>query len=212
MDSNTLYTAITAWAVCAAVACALLVVYLQNRSAKRLTCLQLFMQLAAQYDSVDMQRTRVRLASKLLSYPTTVEINDSLLVFYENIAILHRRGLLDSELMDNTFSIDVRSYWAALRHYVEYMRKTFGDNKIFFELEKLNDHFVKEAQSQEGTPLSNVGLTAEAIQGFLRCEVLRNDEQLFQARNIKDTPLKTLKGAGKVKGETPLPENKPMLG
>jgi len=181
MDSNTLYSAITAWAACAAVACALLVVWLQNRASKHLTCLQLFMQLAAQYDSLDMQRTRARLAAKLLYDPTTVEINDSLLVFYENIAILHRRGLLDSELMDNTFSIDVRSYWAALRHYVEYMRKTFGDVVFFLELEQLNDHFVKEAQSKEERSLSNVGLTPEAIQSFLRCEVLRNDERLLPA-------------------------------
>ena len=207
MDSNTLYTAITAWAACAAVACALLVVWLQNRAAKRLTCLQLFMQLAAQYDSLDMQRTSARLAAKLLSDPTTIEINDSLLVFYENIAILHRRELLDSELMDNTFSIDVRSYWAALRHYVEYMRKTFGDNTFFLELDQLNDYFVKLAQSQEGRDLSSVGIAPEAIQSFLRCEVLRSDERLFPLEATVNTSLKTSNAARMIKGKNAPREN-----
>jgi hypothetical protein len=169
------YTAISAWAAWAAVACALLVVWLQNRAAKRLTCLQLFMQLAAQYDSVDMQKVRARLATKLLSDPSTLEIDDSLLVFYENVAILNRRKILDRELLINTFSIDVRSYWSALRHYVEHTRTVFDDPSFFSEFEKLNDYFVP--WSQKMAPSSKVGVTLDAVKNFLRCEALRGGEQ-----------------------------------
>lgn len=188
------YTAIAAWAACAAVICSLFVVWRQNRAAKRLMCLQFFMQLAAQYDSSDMQRTRARLAAKLLSEPATLEINDSLLVFYENIAILHRKGLLDSALLDNTFSIDVRNYWSALRHYVKHMRETFGDNAIFFEFEQLNDFFIKEAQSQGVTS----GIAPKVLQSFLRCEVLRSDEHLLPTKVGLDN---SLKGINATKGK-----------
>jgi len=180
MDSSTL-TLLAAWAT---VAVALLVVWLQNRATKRLTSIQLFIQLAAQYDSEDMQRARARLAAKLLSDPTTVEINDSLLVFYENIAILDRRKLLDSGLMRNTFSIDVRNYWLALRHYVEHVRNTLGDSVggtvFYLEFEQLNDRFVKEAQSPENSAQSSLpeaSLTTDAVQKFLHLEVLRGDER-----------------------------------
>ena len=80
MDNSQLYSAISAIGTWAAVGCALVAVWLQNRSAKRLMCLQLFIQLAAQYESDSMQRTRARIASKLLSNPSATEIDDSLLV------------------------------------------------------------------------------------------------------------------------------------
>lgn len=173
MDSNTL----SAWAAWAAVACGILAIWRQNRAARQLTCLQLFVQLAAQYDSADMQQVRASLAAKLLSDPDTLEINDSLLVFYENIGVLSRRGLLDPELMANTFSIDVRSYWSALRHYVEHIRNTFKEPLLFFQFERLNDHFVEEAKTYVGASTSQVGLTRDAVQSFLRCEVLRGGER-----------------------------------
>lgn len=171
MDSNTL-TAIAAWA---AVACALLVVWLQNRATKRLTCLQLFMQLAAQYDSPDMQRARAHLAEQLLSNPHRLDINDTLLVFYENIAILHRRKLLDPELMWNTFTYDVRSYWYALEPYIFSIRKTHGDNSLFREFQLLNDYFVgdeaakiKSLSMDPNRSSRDPNLSWDAV-----CEVLR---------------------------------------
>jgi hypothetical protein len=165
-----------AWAPWATVLVTLLVVFLQNRNAKRLSCLQLFIQLAAQYDSVQMQRVRASLAAKLLSDPKTLEINDSLLVFYENIAILHRKGLLDSDLMYNTFFIYICGYWQALRHYIEQMRKTFDDDLFLIEFEQLNNYFVQATQTRRGTSSSQVVLTDENVKNFLRWEVLRSRE------------------------------------
>ena len=186
MDSNIL-ALLAAWA---AVAVTLLVVWLQNRASKRLTCLQLFVQLAAQYDSADMQRTRASLAAKLRDEPHTFDINDSLLVFYENIAILHRRGLLDSELMINTFSVDVRSYWVALRHYVEYARNFGGAyTDLYTEFEQLNDFFVEDAKAKEtallhrqAKPLSAGGLPDEFVRDFLHSETLRGENQMLEAQ------------------------------
>jgi hypothetical protein len=186
MDSNSL-ALLAAWA---AVAVTLLVVWLQNRASKRLTCLQLFVQLAAQYDSADMQRARANLAAKLLADPTTRDISDTLLVFYENIAILHRRGLLDSELMVNTFSIDVRSYWVALQGFTEYARSFGGAySDLYTEFERLNDFFIEEAKAKKFTllprqakPLSEEGISAEVVREFLHAETLRGDNQMLETR------------------------------
>jgi hypothetical protein len=147
-------------------------------------------QLAAQYDSADMQRTRASLAAKLRDERHTFDINDSLLVFYENIAILHRRGLLDSELMINTFSVDVRSYWVALRHYVEYARNFGGAyTDLYTEFEQLNDFFVEEAKAKETTllhrqakPLSAGGLSDEFVRDFLHSETRRGENQMPEAQ------------------------------
>ncbi len=102
-DQAQLYAAISAYGSWAAVGCALLIVWLQNRSAKRLIGLQLFIQIAAQYDSEDMHRIRAHLADRLLADNQTLELDTSLLVHFENVAILLRRGLLDKELVWNIY-------------------------------------------------------------------------------------------------------------
>ena len=172
-DQSQLYAEISAWGSWAAVGCALLIVWLQNRSAKRLTCLELFIQLAAQYDSVDMQNIRGRLADRLLTDPTTLEIEDSLLVFFENVAILARRNLLDRELVWNTFSFDMPIYWCALRHYVEHSRNKFSEPSLFEEFEKLVETFLKTERSPMGTRLKHQPLSETAVLDFLRYESLR---------------------------------------
>lgn len=169
-----LYTAIAAIGSWAAVAAAFLIVMLQNLAAKRLTGLQLFIQVAAQYDSTEMQDQRSSLSRKLLDDPHAVDLNDSLLVFYENLAILIRRKLLDIELARNTFSIDVRSYWQALEHYVTYTRNTFKDPCFFEEFEWLATFFLEHERSDHSyTQISRVGLDADAVRAFLKHESLR---------------------------------------
>lgn len=177
MDNSIFYSAISAWGSLAAVLCALLIVWLQNRSAKSLTCLQLFIQLAAQYDSGEMQKIRGRLASKLLETPGAVDLEDSLLVFYENLAILVRRRLLDTDLVWNTFSIDVRCYWLALKHYVEKTRVEYSDQTIFEEFEALHKHFAQSKHSPLGTLQRPTAFTPEEIHHFLRNEARRGTDE-----------------------------------
>ncbi len=119
-------------------------VWLQNRAAKQLTCLQLFVGLAAQYDATDFQACRANLAAKLLSRPEALDLDDRLLVFYENVAILNRKRILDQELLANTFAIDVCGYWHATKHYVENARSTFEDATLFSEFEALKCRFEKQ--------------------------------------------------------------------
>lgn len=112
------------------------------------------MQPAAQYDSVEMQRARARLAQELLDHPDSLNINDTVLVFYENLAILHRKKFLDPDLMFNTFSYDVRTYWLALQPYIRTIRTGMNDCDFVSEFESLNDCFVADGKARGIVPIT----------------------------------------------------------
>ncbi len=169
-DSTLFYSAVAAWGTWATVLCALVVVWAQNRFAKRLTCLQLFVQIAAQYDSADMQAVRRRMADRLLSDLSTLDVEDSLLMFFENLAILSRKHLLDKELMWNRFVFDVPRYWCLLRHYVEYSREKFGDMTMYEEFEQLSLVFSRQLRSPLGTRIVPTNFTDELLREFLQYE------------------------------------------
>jgi hypothetical protein len=177
MDIPQLYSLLAACGSWAVAICALVVLRVNVRAAKRNTCLQLFIQLAAQYDSADMQNTRGRLARKLLSDPKTLEIADSLIVFYENLAILVRRKLLDKDLVWNTFTLDVRSYWTVLKHYVQHVRLEFSDPTYCEEFEWLSDHFSGLKRSPLGSTPASTTITPEKATKFLLLESLRGNDK-----------------------------------
>jgi hypothetical protein len=120
-----------------------------------------------------MQSIRARLAAKLLSDASSVDFDDSLLVFYENLAILTRRHLLNLDLVSNTFAFDVRYYWIALRHGVQQSRPQFSDPTLFEGFEQLNDYFLHSKYSPMGTRFVHGAITSEGVQHFLRYEALR---------------------------------------
>jgi len=172
-DQVQLYAAISAYGAWAAVGCALLIVWLQTRSAKRLLGLQLFIQISAQYDSWDMQRIRARLANCLLEDDATLELDDSLLVHYENVAILLRRGLLDQELVWNIYGHDVPRYWLAVRHYVEEARQGASDPTLYEEFENLAKSYQRSKRSPLGTHFVHRELAQRDIIEFLGDESRR---------------------------------------
>jgi len=147
---------------------ALVGLFWQVRSAKNLVALQLFADISSQYESENMQSCRAALAAKLLSEPNTLDIDDRVLVFYENIAILERKRVLDRDLLFNTFALDVWNYWAALRHYVEDCRKRFSDDSLYAETEQ----FIKRLRRQfkDSSPA--------LIEQFLQLEARRGRGQM----------------------------------
>src|SRR6266404_6616600 len=103
--------AITALATWAAVGGTLVAVWRQNRAAKVLARRQLFLQLAAQYDSEYFQQKRAALARKLSNDRTNLDLDDTVLVFFETMAHMEREGMIDSDLVKTTFVVDICSYW-----------------------------------------------------------------------------------------------------
>jgi hypothetical protein len=171
MDGSLLsYGAISALGTWAAVLCALFVVWSQNRSGQRLTSLQLFIQLAAQYGSAEMHEARRRIAKLLLDDPKTLEVEESLLIYFENVAILSRKRLLDRDLMWNTFVYDVPRYWHLLRDYILYARAVGNNPAMYEEFEHLAKELSSRACSPLGTKLPSLELTEESLRDFLLYE------------------------------------------
>jgi hypothetical protein len=169
------YVAFTAWGTWAAVIIAFFIAWRQNHSAKQLTSFQLFLQLAAQWDSADMHQKRAQLARSLLANPKTLELDDTVLVFFETLAHMARRRLIDHDLVWTTFSVDLASYWAAIRHYAEHVRKEFTDPTLFEEMEALNKQFTEKDRAKHGAPNTVIGMTEPAIRRFLEWEVRRGE-------------------------------------
>ena len=123
-----------------------------------------------------MQKRRAFLARKLLSDPNTLDIDDTLLVFLETLAHMTSRKLLDRDLVWNTFSIDVCSYWFALKHYVLQIRKDFSDPTWFEEIEALNNSILWKDTPRHGAFDSQVGITHSAVERFLKLEAFRDQQ------------------------------------
>ena len=80
---------------------AFLATYLQLRNAKKLAGRQLLLQLYTQYESKDMQRARASLARLLLADSSgRTDVNDMVLVFFETLAYMWRKKLIDTDLDD----------------------------------------------------------------------------------------------------------------
>lgn len=183
MSTDSLISLLAAAGTWVAVAGAFVAVYLQNRTAKRLMCLQVSIQLTTQYDSEAMQLSRARLASKLLSDPKALVIDDSILIFLENVAHLARRNLLDEGYVWNVFGLDVPYYWTALRHYIMHMREILDDPCLFEELEALSKCLCAYRVSPMGTTVRPLDMLDDKVQSFLRMEANRvsthSDERLL---------------------------------
>jgi hypothetical protein len=117
-----------------------------------------------------MQIVRRRLASTLLDDPQSIHIEETLLVFFENIAILERRNLLDKELVWNTFIFDILRYWQAVRHFVEYCRATHADPTIYEEFEHFARRNVIATRSPLGTKVGRENISDDDCRNFLQYE------------------------------------------
>ncbi len=140
---------------------AMYAVWLQNKNERQLMSVQLFLQLAQQFDSDEMERKRVALAKAFLKNAKETEIDDTVLTFFENVAHLVRRGLLEDEMSWNFFSLDVIFLHHASRNYIQHMRQKFNAQDLFQEFETL-------ALRWQGKPYKNISVNDATTAEFLR--------------------------------------------
>lgn len=167
------WDAIAALASCAAVLAALGVVHVQNKSAMRLTCLQIYMQIANKYRSPDMRKVRARLASRILedwNYDGKLsDLDETLLAFFEDLGVLVRMKYLDFSLVWNTFGYDVPIYWYKLERHVKQDRNENDDLTLYDEFENLSKRLMAVRESPNGNKTCK-DITEEAALDFLRSE------------------------------------------
>ncbi len=143
----------------AAVACALIAVWRQNQTARALMRLQLSVQIVGLYDSENMQRIRARLARQLLTDLGTRSIDDSVILFLENVAHLARRQLLDRAFVWNHFGFDIPYYWAAHSAHVQDLRKKYSDDSLYEEVERMAKHLSQPQRSPLGTRVPGLSVS-----------------------------------------------------
>ena len=67
-------------------------------------------------------------------------------VFYEGIGVLLRRELIDISLVDDLFSIPIKSVWEKLKPIVEWQRKQSGRPQYYEWFEYLYNEMQKREQ------------------------------------------------------------------
>jgi len=170
--SDNFYIALTAWGIWASVAMALAALRKQIRAAKELTALQTFLQLAATWESDQMHRKRAQLARTLLANRHAMDLDDSVLVFFETLAHMIRRGIVDRELTWDTFRVDLCGYWSAVEHYARRVRIDLLDPLLFAGMEELSKEFCS-GRPRSSASKNGVMLTDSAIIHFLEWESRR---------------------------------------
>ena len=166
IDASVL-TALGSWAL---VLCALYAVWRQTKVTRDTTSVQLFLNVSNQYQLPEMRRLRGKFAKSLLSSKNKEDMDESVLEFFETLAHLTRRGMLERQMVWNTFSIESRIYWFAAEPYVRTLRGKYNDPTLYEELEWLNRTMVKMETARRHKTEAEVQVTPDQRDDFLRSE------------------------------------------
>jgi len=124
---------------------------------------QVWLEFCKRFDSPEILKARDKMALLMRITPEAPKqlISDTLMNFFEDLAIVYRTGYIDKELAKNTFSYFVCRWWEASKLYVDHERQTHNkDQTIFAEFENL----AKEMR------LPNEIITRDDVAKFLQDE------------------------------------------
>ncbi|MGI0053119.1 MAG: DUF4760 domain-containing protein [Thermoplasmata archaeon] len=144
-------TAIGTWVL---VIGTLVLMYWQTQQTRRLNSATSVMALRERFDAPHLRRARRLLAGKLLNHQHEDITNIEVGAFFELVATLTHRGVLDDDLIWEAFGSWVTAYYWALRHPVDTIgrgREQFRDPLIFHEFEWL-EKAVLNADRHRGGP------------------------------------------------------------
>ncbi len=130
-------TAIGTWAL---VIGTLFLMYWQTRQTRLLNSATSVMALRERFDAPHLRRARKSLATRLLNQQHEDITNLEVGTFFELVATLTHRRVLDEDLIWEAFGSWVTAYYWALRHPVDMIgrgREAFQDPLIFHEFEWL---------------------------------------------------------------------------
>jgi len=137
---------------------------------------RLHMTMEEKFDSDQMVLNRARLAFWFLNKAPHDEIREPVLDFFESLAILDRRGMLDAELTWNSFSFYATRWWSACKGYVAEERKRQEEDPnqplSFTEFEAFAARLYDKEAQERGTARSEVEAEpdSEETKKFLRDE------------------------------------------
>ncbi|HZL77244.1 MAG TPA: DUF4760 domain-containing protein [Candidatus Limnocylindrales bacterium] len=129
------FTAVMAWATCRLAT--------ESREASlRQIRIQTWLDFKKIFDSREILNARVTLAQSIRFNPSSPnahkEVSESVMNFFEDLAIVYFSGYIEKKLVEDTFGFYVCRWWEAAKTYVDYERKLHNEDKTLFEgFEKL---------------------------------------------------------------------------
>lgn len=167
----TIATAIASWVLAGVT---VWMVRAQTGEAKRATGLQLFAQVARDFQDPGIRNLRRAFATELLISrlhdPKRKPLADeSVLEFFENLAHLTRDRVLDPRIVWNYFSVAVEGYWHASKDFVFALRAAEHDDELYSDLEWLATELatITSTRAHKEAPQSPA---PERVNDYLRSE------------------------------------------
>lgn len=124
---------------------ALAQIWNQLRATRQLALADLFLRLSAEYQTSSMRELRRRFAAFLLSGDWDAStIDETLLIWLENISYLCRKKLLDREMVTTVFYYDIMYYERGARSLIAELRELYSDPGLFVELEWMASEVIRQ--------------------------------------------------------------------
>ncbi len=145
----------------------LALMYWQTRTSQHLNSANAVMTLRERFDSTRMLRARRALSERLLQGTSGDLANMEVITFFELVATLTHRDVLDDDLVWEAFGTWISAYWWTLRHPVDLVgqiRKDLFDPLVFHEFEWLANRMDELDKEFFGAqPLPNDDLESRRI-------------------------------------------------
>ncbi len=91
----------------------------QSTIAKEHVKVQLYLvEIRKEFDGDRLVSARKRLAQQLLRDPSSGDLQEDVMNFFEDMGMLFRRGYLDREMIWDTFGYYARMWWSACKDYI----------------------------------------------------------------------------------------------
>ncbi|HYA57712.1 MAG TPA: hypothetical protein VEH57_04510 [Thermoplasmata archaeon] len=138
----------------------LFLMYWQTRTDRHLNSANAVMDLRERFDSGRMRAARRHLSERLLKGGHQDVANLEVVTFFELVATLTHRRVLDDDLVWEAFGTWVEAYYWGLRHphdLISQVRRDLSDPLIFHEFEWLHERILsidRRAEGSHGTPIS----------------------------------------------------------
>ncbi len=109
---------------------------------------QTWLNLESRFDSLEMARSRQKLARNIYQYNLSKQnhdsITDEVLDFFESIGTVYNEGYLEKKLAESSFGFHASGWWQLATTYIEEERKRQNDPEIFIEFEKFAVEMLKD--------------------------------------------------------------------
>jgi len=140
--------------------------------AKEQVKVQLYLEIRKEFDGDRLVSARKRLAQQLLKDPSSDDLQEDVMNFFEDMGMLFRRGYLDREMIWDTFGYYARMWWSACKDYI--LGERARDETFFTDFGLL----VEQICVDEAKKLSKARANLEPSQSDIK-EFLEGEAQLY---------------------------------